>query len=346
MTLTFKKGDMFAEPVEALVNTVNCVGVMGKGVALEAKQRWPENYRAYKALCDARGLRPGQMFVFDAKRLFGAEGPRYIINFPTKDHWRGKSKLSYVSEGLDALVASIEKYKISSVALPPLGCGNGGLDWNDVRELIVDKLSALKDTSIVVFSPRDAADEPEHASTSLAMTYGRAVLLRALGDLEAPFNGAFDRITLQKIAYFLQVLGVRLNLQFSRNLHGPYSETLRKAYIALEKKKMISGFSTNDRLARVTPAGYAAADEFLAENPRDEIDIIGRLDKLVQGYESPYGLELLSSVHWLAVHENCYPVERIVEAMQSWSEAKRNLFSEKDIRVAHGRLVEDSLVRA
>ena len=344
MTLVFKNGDMFSEPVEALVNTVNCVGVMGKGVALEVKKRWPENYRAYKKLCDAQGLRPGKMFVFDTRRLFTADGPRYIINFPTKDHWRGKSKLSFVSEGLDAFVDAIRQHGIKSVALPPLGCGNGGLDWADVRELITAKLSQLDGVKIVVFPPKDAVDEPEYVNAALPMTYGRAVLLKALGDMETYFSGAFDRISLQKIAYFLQMLGVKLNLEFSRDLHGPYSEALRKAYVTLEKNKMISGFATGNRQAHVTPAGYAAADEFLSKQSVESDVIIERLDRLIQGYENPYGLELLSSVHWLAVHENHYPVDRIVEALQSWSETKRNSFSEDAIRVAYARLVEDELI--
>lgn len=345
MTLIFKKGDMFAEPAEALVNTVNCVGVMGKGVALEAKRRWPKNYSAYKKVCDAGRLRPGKLFVFDASQLLDQHGPRYVINFPTKDHWREKSKISYVADGLDALVGAIREYKISSVVMPPLGCGNGGLDWAVVRPLIESKLAKLHDVEITVFPPAGMNDEPEHVELPLKMTYGRAILLKALGDLERPFNGEFDRISLQKIAYFLQALGVPLNLVFSRNLHGPYSEALRKAYIALEKNRLIDGFTSGDRLAHVTPAGYAAADEFLSNSPDpDGPNIIDRLDKLVQGYESPYGLELLSSVHWLAAHENAYPVEKIVIAMKTWSEDKRNSFPEASIRAAYDRLVVDGLI--
>lgn len=111
---------MFAEPVEALVNTVNCVGAMGKGVALEFKNRWPANFRAYKSLCDSKGLSPGQMFVFDTKELFISEGPRYLINFPTKAHWRSKSKMEYIEDGVDALVEAIREHGTTSIAIPPL----------------------------------------------------------------------------------------------------------------------------------------------------------------------------------------------------------------------------------
>src|SRR5690349_14003605 len=135
MSVTFKSGDLFLDKSEALVNTVNCVGVMGKGVALEFKHRWPENYKAYKKACDAKVLRPGNMLIFELTNLFGKNETKFIVNFPTKDHWRAKSKLEYISEGLDALVSDIKKYRIKSIALPPLGCGNGGLDWDTVRPI-------------------------------------------------------------------------------------------------------------------------------------------------------------------------------------------------------------------
>ena len=344
MTLIFEKGDLFSQPVEALVNTVNCVGVMGKGVALEFKRRWPENYKAYKRVCDAGELTPGRMFVFDRGQIFRDDGPRYIINFPTKNHWRAKSTLQYVSDGLDALIEEIKVRGISSIAMPPLGCGNGGLDWKDVRPLIESRLAKLTDLNVIVLAPRDAEDEPEYTQVKVTMNHERAILLKTLGDFEEYFDGKFDRISLQKIVYFLQVLGTPFNLQFSRNLHGPYSETLRKAFIAFEKLGMIKGFASGDRQAHVTPAAYAAADEYLKECNPSDVGVIERLSKLIQGYESPYGLELLSSVHWLADKEKHYPVEKIIAEMRNWNEAKRNTFNDKMIKVAYERLLADALV--
>lgn len=344
MTLKFRKGDMFSEPAEALVNTVNCVGVMGKGVALEFKRRWPANYKAYKKVCDAKELTPGKMFVFDTMQLFPSDGPRYLINFPTKAHWRSKSKLSYVEDGLDALVEEIQKHKIKSIAIPPLGCGNGGLNWAEVKPLITSKLANLDDLHVVIFPPNDALDEPEHANLEFAMTFERAILLRGLGELEEYFDGAFDRISLQKLVYFLQAFGVNFNLKFSRNLHGPYSEALRKSFISLEKKGMMSGFVSGDRKAHVTPSGFAVANEYFEVADDAGTEVIEHLGKLIQGYESPYGLELLSSVHWLAHHENHFPVEKIIEEMQSWNENKRNSFSEEAIRLAYVRLQHDGLL--
>ncbi|MFT9447445.1 macro domain-containing protein [Gluconobacter japonicus] len=344
MTLRIKKGDMFAEPVEALVNTVNCVGVMGKGVALEFKNRWPANFRAYKSLCDMKGLQPGKMFVFDTNELFTSEGPRYLINFPTKAHWRSQSKMEYIEDGLDALVAAIQEYAITSIAIPPLGCGNGGLDWAEVQPLIESKLSVLNGVDIVLFAPQQVGDSPEHVYSGLPMTFPRAILLKALNDLERYFDGSFDRISLQKIVYFLQALGVDFNLKFLRNLHGPYSEALKLAYIAMDRHGMIHGFINGDRQSHVTPSGCAIANEFLNTVDRQSDVTIDRLSKLIQGYESPYGLELLSSVHWLAHHEGHSPVEKIIQEMLGWNETKRNKFNESAIRGAYERLREDKLL--
>jgi O-acetyl-ADP-ribose deacetylase (regulator of RNase III) len=219
MSVQFKSGDMFAEPVEALVNTVNCVGVMGKGVALEFKRRWPENFKAYKRACEAKRLTPGRMLIFDTHQLFPGDGPRYLINFPTKAHWRAKSELSYVEDGLDALLLQIRELGIKSIAMPPLGCGNGGLHWSNVKPLIVSKLTELSNVDVVVFNPHEADDLPEFSEqSSLVMTYPRAMLLRTLAELEVYFNGAFDRISLQKLVYLLQSFGINFGLKFERQL--------------------------------------------------------------------------------------------------------------------------------
>lgn len=344
MTIKFKSGDMFSEPAQAIVNTVNCVGIMGKGVALEFKNRWPANFKAYKKVCDAKELKPGQMFVFDTHELFATDGPRYLVNFPTKAHWRAKSKLAYVEDGLDALAQAIKEYGIKSIAIPPLGCGNGGLDWADVKPLIVKRLGKLEGVDVIVFPPKDAIDQPEHVHSKLNMTYERAMLIKSLNELERFFDGSFDRISLQKIAYFLQAFGIDFRLKFARNLHGPYSDTLKKAFVSLENHGMISGFLGGDRQTHVTNSGCAVAEEFLDSSGQQNNEIIKRVSKLVQGYESPYGLELLSSVHWLAHHEKHSPVEKVIAEMKCWNESKRNLFDESGIRLAYKRLQDDGLL--
>jgi O-acetyl-ADP-ribose deacetylase (regulator of RNase III)/uncharacterized protein YwgA len=344
MSIIFKTGDLFLDKSEALVNTVNCVGVMGKGVALEFKRRWPENYKAYKKTCDDKKLRPGQMLIFELGSLLEKSEPKFIINFPTKDHWRAKSKLEYISEGLEALVSDIKKYKIKSLALPPLGCGNGGLDWNTVRQMMMERLSELGDVNVFIYEPLKGSDDPEYVDTHLKMTTGRAVFLKAIAALETPFGGALDRLSLQKIAYFLQVMGIPLNLDFTKNLYGPYSEALKKAVVALESEyKLIAGFQI-EKEAHVTPAGYAAAEDFLKDDVQSEV-IIDKLSKLVDGFETPYGLELLSTVHTVAISGagESY-IDRIAFEMLAFEKNKRNVFSKDEIRLALQRLQDDHLL--
>jgi len=345
MSVKFKSGDLFLDKSEALVNTVNCVGVMGKGVALEFKHRWPENYKAYKKACDAKVLRPGNMLIFEITNLFGKNETKFIVNFPTKDHWRAKSKLEYISEGLDTLVSDIKKYRIKSIALPPLGCGNGGLDWDIVRPMMLEKLSKLDDVNVSIYEPLKGSDDPEYVETHFKMTLGRAVFLKAIATLETPFGGVLDRLSLQKIAYFLQVLGVPFNLDFTKNLYGPYSEALKKAIVALEDDyKLIAGFQA-DREAHVTPAGYAAAEDFLKNDEQSEA-VIENLAKLVDGFETPYGLELLSTVHKVATSSNNEKsdIKRIISVMLALERNKRNVFPEDEIRLAFQRLKDDHLL--
>ncbi len=120
--IEYKTGNILTEDTEALVNTVNCVGIMGRGLALQFKKTYPDNYNAYKKACNRKEMQPGKMFVFS---ITGSTRPQYIINFPTKQHWRGNSKLEDIKIGLLALAKELEQRKIRSVAIPPLGCGLG-----------------------------------------------------------------------------------------------------------------------------------------------------------------------------------------------------------------------------
>ena len=150
-TPEFKSGDLFAEPADAIVNTVNCAGVMGKGLALQFKKRFPGNYAAYRAACEAGQVRPGRVFVY---RASGIGMPRFIINFPTKDDWRKPSRLAWIDDGLADLSRVIREQGIASIAIPALGCDLGGLDWRDVRPRIAAMLAGHDGLRAVVFEPR------------------------------------------------------------------------------------------------------------------------------------------------------------------------------------------------
>lgn len=346
MGITFKTGDMFSENVEAIVNTVNCVGVMGKGVALEFKRRWLDNYKEYKRLCENKLIQPGTMFVHELPGLLDNDGLRFLINFPTKTHWRGKSKLSYIIDGLDDFVRQVRFHNIRSVAVPPLGCGNGGLDWVAVKPLIETKLSELPDVEIIVFEPNDivASAEFEGNSERRVMTDQRAILVKTFTEMEPYFGGHLTRLVSQKITYFLQALGVDFGLKFSRNEYGPYSEQLKNALTSMEKLGFIEGFTSEERLLTVPASAYSQAEEYLESSPEEAELVIQRLGLLIEGFESPYGMELLATVHFLASSEGLSPVEEVIGAMKNWSERKASMFSEDSIRTAYTRLRVDGLI--
>lgn len=146
----YKSGDISRSNAEAIVNTVNCVGIMGRGVALQIKKVFPENFKAYEIACGRGEVQPGKMFVFETGTFVN---PKYIINFPTKRHWRNKSRMEDIESGLDTLVSTIRFHKIRSIAIPALGSGNGGLSWNEVRPRIEIALRIIANLQVTIFEP-------------------------------------------------------------------------------------------------------------------------------------------------------------------------------------------------
>jgi O-acetyl-ADP-ribose deacetylase (regulator of RNase III) len=146
-------GNLFETKAEALINAVNCVGVMGKGIALQFKQKFPADYfNAYKLACQTGELAIGSVQVYELKNA--QTNPRYIINFPTKRHWREQSRIEYIEGGLQSLIEAVERYKIKSIAMPALGCGLGGLDYEEVKPLIEKAFSDLPKVEVLLFVPK------------------------------------------------------------------------------------------------------------------------------------------------------------------------------------------------
>lgn len=342
MAIRYKTGDMFEQPAEAIVNTVNCVGVMGKGVALEFKRRWPENFRAYKRLCDAGELAPGKLFIFENSDILGEANHRFLINFPTKQHWRAQSKIEYIESGLDAFVNEVRRLRIKSVALPPLGCGNGGLEWTDVRRLIEQKLAPLDDVCFTVFAPAsEITPLPEQHGIPSDLTVGRATMMVVFAELEKFFGGHLTRLTAQKLAYFMQVTSHDFGLRFDKRQFGPYSEDLHRAFKSMEAMHYITGYSGDDPKVVVTQATFAASHEFLKGEGIDVSPLVEKLSLLIDGYESPYGMELLSSVHFLSVTEKITTQPEMSEALEAWNDHKRESFPRSAVTAALERLKED-----
>ncbi len=330
-----KVGNILTEDVEALVNTVNCVGIMGRGIALQFKNAFPENFRAYKAACRRQEVQPGRMFVFSTGAL---TNPKYIINFPTKRHWRGKSRLSDIEAGLTALASEIKSRRIRSIAIPPLGSGLGGLDWSEVRRRIEAAVRLLPDVRVVVFEPVGAPDANFMARSSEVppMTAGRAALIsliqRYLVGLMDPFVSLLE---VHKLMYFMQEAGEPLNLRYQPALYGPYAENLRHVLHKLEGY-FVSGYGDGgdapDKPLELVPGAATDASVFIKAHP----DMKARFDRvadLVEGFETPFGLELLSTVHWVQTREGVSFVDDVITHVYAWNERKRQ-FSRRQIQLA------------
>jgi len=337
------QGDLLKQgDVDAIVNTVNCVGVMGKGIALQFKNKWPANFTAYAAACKAGQVRPGRMFVFDSG---GLVKPNFIINFPTKDHWRGSSKIEFIRGGLVDLVAQVKRLGIRSIAVPPLGCGNGGLDWADVRPLIEAAFEALPDVEVRLFEPAGAPDPKtmEVRTKRPRMTAGRAAIVKVL-DTYRELNYGLSKIEVQKLAYFLQEAGGPLDLPFVKHHYGPYSDTLRHALNTMEGH-FIRGLGDGVVEAEIEPTedALAEAEAFIAEKQHSELaGQVDRVGRLIDGYQSSYGMELLASVHWVATHEaDVRSLDDAVAAVHAWNDRKRHLMKPEHIASAWKRLGDE-----
>ena len=345
--IEYKTGDILAEDVEALVNSVNCVGVMGRGIALQFKKAFPDNFKAYASACTREKVQPGRMFVFETGYL---TGPRYIINFPTKRHWRGKSRLEDIEAGLVALVQEIKERNIHSIALPPLASGLGGLEWQEVRQCIEAGLRELSDVRIIVFEPGGApGDGRANRSRDVPqMTPGRAALVglmdRYLGGLLDPFVSLLE---VHKLMYLMQEAEENLDLRFQKAPLGPYAENLRHVLRAIEGH-LISGYADGgdapNKELELVPGAVEDARAYL----KDHSETRARFDKvseLVDGFESPFGLELLTTVHWIASENASATEDEIIAQTYKWGERKQ-IFSERQIRLALHVLREQGWLEA
>ena len=345
MTIHFSQGDLLKQnDVDAIVNTVNCVGVMGKGIALQFKNKWPANFAAYHAACKAGRVRPGNMMVFDA----GAYAqPHFIINFPTKDHWRGNSTLVFIQDGLQDLIRQIGALDIRSIAIPPLGCGNGGLDWQDVKPLIEAAFSTLPEVEVRLFAPGTApgAKAMEVRTPRPAMTEGRAAILKAI-DTYRDLNYGLSKIEVQKLGYFLQAAGQDLQLQFDKHIYGPYSDRLRHALNRMEGH-FIVGMGDGSVESEIEPADDALreANAFIeATGDSTLINRLERLQTLIDGFQTPYGMELLSTVHWVATREERNSPDAALQAIGQWNDRKKRLMQPAHVRAAWHRLAEQGWI--
>lgn len=323
--IRFSSGDMFDAQVEAIVNTVNLVGVMGKGIALQFKERFSNNFHAYQQACKDHTIGIGHSLV--VKEEWQGRSI-WVINFPTKIHWRNPSQYWYLEKGLDNLVQIIKDLGIKSIAIPPLGAGNGGLDWNNVRNLMVGKLSGL-DCEIIIF-------EPGHKAVSVArnvkLTPARALLVYMLDRIQ---QEGFDATAFSavKSVYFLQKFGAEgiYKMNFERYIYGPYCDDVRHLLHGIDGA-YITGFAD---MSKKPFEPFDTIREKLGE-VRDMVDqdielsgIVNRTCRFLDGYWDDFSLELMSSVDFLMNENPGSTLSEIYEELGDWTPRKKHLFADK-----------------
>lgn len=332
--LEFVKGNMFEDSCEALVNTVNCVGVMGRGVALQFKKRFPENFKAYERACREGRVTPGKMLVFDTGMMIG---PRWLVNFPTKRHWKCASRIEDIAAGLDDFVKVVAEKGISSVSLPPLGCGLGGLEWSTVRALMVEKLSALPQTvRVLVHEPLGAPEALRNVPLPQMSRTVASIILLVKGYLDAMLDPMITLIEVQKLMYFLQVMGEDLNLRYQKYHYGPYAGNLRFVLCRIEGHYLRGygdGGEMPDKPLVLLPGAVEDAVSYIERFPETRDRINGVL-QLVHGLETPDSMELLASVHWVVEHEGVSEFSQLVQSIHGWDRnTRKTRFSVRQIEM-------------
>jgi O-acetyl-ADP-ribose deacetylase (regulator of RNase III) len=332
--LKLTKGDILKADSEALVNTVNCMGIMGRGIALQFRKAFPDNFKVYESACDKKQLHPGWMLVYDLNRF---ENPRYVINFPTKRHWKGNSKIEDIESGLKALIDEVKKRNIRSIAIPPLGCGLGGLDWQKVKAIIEKAFKDLPQVDVLLYEPAGApeAEIMVKEKKTPKMTIGRASLIGLMNRyLEAVMDPYVSLLEIHKLMYFMQEAGEKLKLKYAKAPYGPYAQNLRHVLNLIEGY-FIRGFAdAEDRpdiQIELLPEVAKQANLSLKNNTETQ-ERFERVVNLIKGFETPFGMELLSTVHWVTTRENATTVDEAIEKTYAWNDRKR-MFQEEHIRI-------------
>lgn len=331
---------MLKADADALVNTVNTVGVMGKGIALQFKEAFPYNNKEYIKACKAKSLMPGKLLsVWDSNLLYGK---KLIINFPTKTHWRKPSEYEYISKGLTALVELIKKENIKSIAIPPLGAGNGGLDWGKVKPMIIQALSDLP-VEVQIYEPNASIKEVlqnQETKKEVKLTTARASLLYSLFAFES-FGEYSSLFAANKLAYFLQRMGQNLKLDFKPYHYGPYAIGVEKVLYYLNGS-YINGLEQGQakpfESLILNYEKWDTVNEYVQAMDPEDKNRLNHLLNFLKNFTSELSLEILSTVDFILYKNPKYTVDEVMNAI--WTPRKKELFKRESIERAYNHLSE------
>lgn len=353
--IRYVTGNLFDSDAQALVNTVNTQGVMGKGIALQFKERYPNNYRLYRDACKQGKVTVGKMFITEEREMSGVT--RTIVNFPTKAQWRRPSQYRYIEEGLKDLHEQITIRGIRSIAIPPLGSSNGGLDWNKVRPMIAEALADV-DSDIIIYEPSENIKEKMKKERA-KLTPARAMLLLVMADMRGDEEEPSE-FAAEKIAYFLQKFGAedQFRLTFTRAYYGPYSGKVKYVLHYLNGSYVMGmGAMSNrpfDKISLTSDAAPAAKAFLSREENKKYLDIAQRTMHFLRGFYSNYLLELLATTSYLIDTDKRMrgdiPTEEAVaiisKDLMQWSNRKDRLFnSDRAIKLALRHIEEGRSAR-
>lgn len=338
--ITFEKTNILNVKAEALVNSVNLKGVMGKGVALAFRETFPENYKLYKKACEEGNINIGKIFVTETNEFFS----KYIINLPTKNHWRFPSQYKWIEAGLKSLAEWLRQYKVSSIAIPPLGSGSGKLDWQRVKQMIVKYMEEFKENmEITIIEPSEQFEvKPSTIKTSSHLTPARVMLLYIM-DRYRVMGYEINLLVVQKIAYFLQRLGEPLKLRFEKGFYGPFAYNLTPVLKALRNDYIF--YKSLDDAKPATPlklnsSKISEVEGYFEKNLTDEQKKrVNSILDLIRDFETPFGLELLGTIDYIFLQKKSVPeAEETLSEIKNWTDRKKKLFKTYHIDVAKERL--------
>ncbi|MEI6091043.1 MAG: macro domain-containing protein [bacterium] len=336
--ITYKKGDIFEAQTDAVINTVNTVGVMGKGIALQFKERFSQNYQAYKKACENHSLNIGDLLITENNSLFF----KYIINFPTKKHWRNPSKYEYLELGLENLILKIKELNIKSIAVPPLGAGNGKLDWEKVKIILEKYFSKLPEVEFIVFEPQSLFETRDNIQISSShLTPTRALLL----DSFIHYNNIdknLNMLVTQKIAYFLQRFGEPLKLNFSKGWYGPYAANLNKVLQAINGSYIVysAQYDKPSTTIEIIESKIPEINTQYKKLKPEQMQRSELLKKFIIGFETPFSLEILATVDWILREKPDLTPEGIHSEISNWTKRKSELIKLHHVNVAYKHLVD------
>ena len=340
--ISFEKNNVLSIKAEALVNSVNLTGVMGKGIALAFRETFPENYKLYRKACEDKEIDIGKIFVTETGQFF----PKFIINFPTKKHWRFPSKYEWIEAGLKSLKGWLIENPVNSIAIPPLGTGNGKLDWDRIKMMIVKALKEFeKEIEIIILEPSPQFEVKQTPARALPqLTPARAMLLYIMNRYQV-MGYEINLLVIQKIAYFLQRLGEPLKLKFEKGYYGPFAYNIIPVLKAMRQNYII--YKTLDdakpsTVIRQNQSAIKEVEEYYNINlTAEQKQHVEKTLALINEFETPFGLELLGTIDYIFDQKKqILSSKETMNELKNWTDRKRKLFKPYHIDVAKEKLLK------